>query len=473
MSSRVRHLVIAFVSAVLGVVLTAAALLVSAQSKRPELEPWHRKAPAGDFRAGNRIATLGQYRALETRLDGEVRTIVGTAPAEPYNRYRFSPTKQIQDATGGNRTFEIAAAHPRGVAVMFHGLSDAPYSLQPVGRVLAAQGYHVIALRLPGHGTVPAGLLDVRWLDWRAAAEMVIRDTSRRFPGAPIILVGYSNGAAIALDYTLRALDDRSLPRPQKLIFLSPALGVSGAAKLAHAVILLSRVPGLDRLAWNEILPEYDPFKYNSFTINAAVQVYGLTEEMESGLEALEAHNRLGELPPILTIQSVVDSTIPPVPSLSRVYGRIRGARNELVLFDVNREASAATMLRPGSDALLGYGSQRDLPFTVTVVTNANPSTREVIARTWTPESRTPTVAKTGLEWPDGVYSLSHVAIPFPPDDPAYGGIANASSSFPSLGRLDLRGESSLLRAPTDLLMRLRYNPFWPYVEERVAKFVE
>src|SRR5512140_1694035 len=209
MTVNVRHFVIALVSAILGVVLTAAALLVNAQSERPTLEPWHRKAPSGEFRAGDRIATLEQYRALETRLDGEVRTIVGSAATEPYNRYRFSATKQIQSATGGNHTFEIAVAHPRGVAVMFHGLSDSPYSLQPVGRVLAAHGYQVIALRLPGHGTVPAGLLDVRWQDWRAAAEMAIRDASHRFAGVPMILVGYSNGAAIALDYTLRALDDR------------------------------------------------------------------------------------------------------------------------------------------------------------------------------------------------------------------------------------------------------------------------
>lgn len=43
------------------------------------------------------------------------------------------------------------------------------------------------------------------------------------------------------------------------------------------------------------------------------------------------------------------------------------------------------------------------------------------------PSSKTPFskgISKThalGLEWPAGVLSLSHVALPFPPDDPLYG----------------------------------------------------
>jgi hypothetical protein len=74
------------------------------------------------------------------------------------------------------------------------------------------------------------------------------------------------------------------------------------------------------------------------------------------------------------------------------------------------------------------------------------------------------------MSWPPGVYSLSHVAIPFPADDPVYGIDATRG---PALGQLELRGESSELRVSPSLLLRLRYNPFFPYLAERVTRFVQ
>jgi esterase/lipase len=41
--------------------------------------------------------------------------------------------------------------------------------MRALADTLYAQGYYVLALRLPGHGTVPAGLADVNWRDWYAA----------------------------------------------------------------------------------------------------------------------------------------------------------------------------------------------------------------------------------------------------------------------------------------------------------------
>ena len=42
-----------------------------------------------------------------------------------------------------------------GGALLVHGLTDGPYSMRTIGEGLRAGGYHVLALRLPGHGTVP------------------------------------------------------------------------------------------------------------------------------------------------------------------------------------------------------------------------------------------------------------------------------------------------------------------------------
>ena len=79
-----------------------------------------------------------------------------------------------------------------------------------------------------------------------------------------------------------------------------------------------------------------------------------------------------------------------------------------------------------------------------------------------------------GLSWPDSIYSLSHVALPFPIDDPVYGGEGQGRElGSVSLGRLTPRGEKSVLIVPEEVLMRLTWNPFFSYLAERVGRWVE
>ena len=54
-----------------------------------------------------------------------------------------------------------------------HGMSDSPYSLRALGQRFHREGYHVVGLRLPGHGTVPSGLLKTTWKDMAAAVVMI------------------------------------------------------------------------------------------------------------------------------------------------------------------------------------------------------------------------------------------------------------------------------------------------------------
>ena len=41
------------------------------------------------------------------------------------------------------------------------------------------------------------------------------------------------------------------------------------------------------------------------------------------------------------------------------------------------------------------------------------------------------------------------------------------------MGRLEPRGEKQALMVPSGLLLRLRYNPFFSYVERRTVEFLE
>ena len=94
-------------------------------------------------------------------------------------------------------------------------------------------------------------------------------------PDRPLVLVGYSNGGALITKYALDALEDASLPPPSKLILVSAMIGVSPAARLASTISLLG--PVVPKARWIDVVPEYNPFKYNSFPANAGAQTARLT----------------------------------------------------------------------------------------------------------------------------------------------------------------------------------------------------
>lgn len=453
------------------------ALVATSPGEMP-LQPWHRLRPRGEITAARPARDLAEYCRREDALFQEVATDLRRAAPRLPPLSRFDPTSPTFPGKAGrdwNRTFELAPpGPPAGSVLLLHGLTDSPYSLRALGERFAARGYHVIGLRLPGHGTVPAALAAVTRDDWRAAVRVGVAAAAAARPaGAPLLMVGYSNGAALALDHTLAALDDPRQPRADGLILISPALAITSAARFAPLLEGVSRLPRLESLAWEPVLPEYDPFKYSSFPSIAGYQIYRLTRELESGLARLERDRRLGELPPVLTLQSVVDDTIPAVASLTRLYGRLLDVRSELVLFDANRNATVSAFLTPAAGEMLALATPgRTFAFAVTLVTNEGPESDAVVERTRTPGSLAATVRRLGLAWPRGVYSLSHIALPFPPDDPVYGTQGPQHGPLP-FGALEIRGERGVFVVPARELARLRSNPFFPYLVERVLRFAE
>lgn len=463
--------------ALLGVV--ASYLFSAAQAIH--LQPWHELRPHGELRAKDRSApgSLAEYRAMEARLFDEIAAElgrrVGTFPA--FSRFdpasRTHPSRFERD---WNRTFEwTPTGAVRGEALLLHGLSDSPYSLRAVGDLLAAAGFHAVVLRLPGHGTVPGSLAATSRDDWRAAVRLGVAATGGRAEaaGRPFVIVGYSNGAALALDYTLAALQDGGGRAPDRLVFLSPALAVRPAAAAARWFDRSSRLPGLGRLGWSSTELEFDPYKYNSFPVRAGAEIHDLTSEIEDRLERLE-ESAAGDLPPLLTLQSVVDATVPPVTSLTRLYGRVEGEGSELVLFDANHRTGISELLGSQAGDLLALArSGRRFDFRITLITNRGTGSAAVESRIRPAGSLEEVVTPLELAWPDGVYSLSHVAVPFPPDDPAYGiGTSPLGPPFP-FGELDLKGERGVFLVPDRLLTRLRYNPFFAIVEDEILAFLE
>jgi pimeloyl-ACP methyl ester carboxylesterase len=354
-------------------------------------------------------------------------------------------------------------------------MSDSPYSLRALGEHLHARGYRVVGLRLPGHGTAPSGLLRVRWQDMAAAVRLAARDLRAQLePEQPLYMIGYSNGAALAMEYALARMRGETLPQVDRLVLLSPAIGVARIAALAVWQGRLSVLLDSPKVAWNEMGPEYDPYKYRAFTVNAGDQVYRLTQVIAGQLDALGESGPVEGVPRILAFQSVADATVSTPAVIDTLFRRLAPEGHQLVLFDINRFAEAAELFAP--DALVVKENLLEgppLPFNVTVLGNADSESFTLDAFERPAQGQGHTRRPTGLTWPQGVYSLSHVALPFSPEDPVYGARPPAAQLLLYLGRPELRGERGLLAVPASDLIRLRHNPFFAYVRACVDAFLD
>jgi hypothetical protein len=231
----------------------------------------------------------------------------------------------------------------------------------------------------------------------------------------------------------------------------------------------------MGRLAWTEIVPEFDPYKYNSFTSNAGAQVHKLTRSVAGRITELVRSGRGSSMPPILVFKSAVDATVSTTAVVDRLLRHFPDNGNELMLFDINRSAVNSVLLvsdpGPLTDRLMRDAT---LPFAVTLITNKDQQSAAVVARYKPPLSAK--IAKTqalNLDWPRGVISLSHVALPFSPHDPLYGEFPPENRNVLYLGQISIRGERGLLKISSDWLLRLRYNPFYTVLEERVFEWVD
>ena len=474
-------------SGVLGALLVVIVVGVVALNDRPDLQVWHDTVLDEEFTRESGLDSFAEYLELEDRLFEQLdEQIYGQIKEEDrlaINRYfRGSFSDPSRWPVNWNRSFVLASEKPLAGVLLLHGMSDSPYSLHSIGQLLHDRGAYVIGLRIPGHGQAPSGLLDVEWEDMAAAVRLAMRELQSKSAGVPMYIVGYSNGGALAVQYALDSLENDRLARVDGLVLLSPEIGISKMAALAKWQERLGHLLGLEKLAWNSLLPEYDPWKYGSFALNAGKQAYRITQEIQRQLGVAAKRGSLKRLPPILAFQSVVDATVTApalvnnlflrLPAITSRAGGGEPLHHELVLFDINRWAEIGPLLNENPSAWIDSMLKTDaFNFWLTLMSNKSRDNQDVIAFSKMPGSADITACDTGITWPRSVYSLSHVALPFAPEDPVYGGELAAPSPGIDLGDIALRGERDVLQVPAADQLRLRYNPFYRYVEHRVLVF--
>lgn len=443
----------------------------------PPLELWHSYVPAeADADEIDRM-DWAAWMAREGRIFADVeREVTAKLPTKariPQNRYfagaPMHPANLPQD---WNRSFTLTPeGEARGAVVLLHGLTDAPYSLRHFAFFYRQRGFHVVAVRMPGHGTVPGGLTMADVEQWQAATRLAVREARRLAgPGRPLHLVGYSNGGALAVRHALDALSRPEIGAPDRLVLVSPMVGLTPFARFTGLAGLPAFVPAFVRAAWLDTIPEYNPFKYNSFPVKAGAEAHRLTVIVGDELAAEQAAGRMVRFPPVLALQSVVDSTVSTPAVIAGLFQRLPANGSELILVDVNRAAYVGPLVRRSAlealDPLLPSGPRR---FRTSAIVNAAPGNPAVVLRSFPPGGGPESVTPLGLDYPRDLFSLGHVALPFPPGDGLYGSTPDpADRQGVALGALAVRGEGGVLSVNMGTLTRVSSNPFLPWFLGRV-----
>ena len=409
-----------------------------------DLQSWHEPGFPEDNLCTVPYSSFEEYLAVEQDY---INSIYDSLAEDSHQQFiKYTEDDVFSPVVGGENLNASFVFYPRGTVfrggvLLVHGLSDSPYQMREIGSSLSDKGYYVIGLRLPGHGTVPSALIDIRWQDWYQAVEFasdfVRHEISRRGSGV-FIMGGFSTGAALNLRYTMKHIIEGKKDLPDKLMFFSPAFGITPLAELTSWHEILSWIPFLYKFKWQSVEPEYDPFRYTSWPFNAGNQIYRLTKKNWKLVDEItENPEYLEKFPPMIGFQSRVDATVLPE-KVYEIFNLMAPEGSKLFLFDVNREYSAIM-----SEEVLDW-SESEIP---------GERVGDMIRR-----------IPGDSRWPESIYALSHISIPFSPENPFYG-----ENSL--IGGLSIKGERGVLGRSINP-ERLRYNPFFSCMEEEMLDFI-
>ncbi len=454
-------------------------ILVRAWDARsmPDLNAWHTTSIDDELLIVKPYDNIDAYLKDEDVYIRKMFAKVADKTSSKYNR--FNPESMVYPFSGDDNlnasfVYDPGEKNTKGVMLLLHGLSDSPYHMRALGQVFKQKGFYVLGLRLPGHGTLPSGLQNVTWQQWVKATKWgatQLHQIAEERGGIPLYMGGFSTGGALVLNYALNALSDEKLFKPQKLFLFSPAIGVSQMARLSTWHKLLSWMEYFKKFSWLDILPEYDPAKYNSFTKNAGRQIFLLTLENKNLMQKIAKANRQHEVPSMIAFQSLVDATVFS-DDLLEMYDEIGTSKDKLFVFDINRNYNDfiqknALNIDP-KEIKFKQTSKPRLSILINKVkkdSTDGPSSCGIYMRGNNNELIN-VYPENHSAWPDEYFAISHVAVPIAPDDEIYG-----DSSI--LGTMSVHGERNVLLISSDDFMRIRYNPFFDLMKMEVQNFIE
>ena len=193
-----------------------------------------------------------------------------TQGREAFDDYRRHKVDEIERRSRGYRlpSAPVAFVHPARTEyaiLLIHGLNDSAYYMADLGGSLQQNGFNVVTVLLPGHGTDTRDMVEATAEQWRAEVDTGLDMAA--LMGRKVIVGGFSLGAALAIDAVLRHSDLHGL------LLFSPAIRLRSFDGIAS----LTCAPGLRTYERETELPE-NPVKYKYRMGNSVCQLTRLLQ---------------------------------------------------------------------------------------------------------------------------------------------------------------------------------------------------
>lgn len=234
----------------------------------------------------------------------------------------------------------------RRAALLVHGLTDSPYYLKDIAKILYDQGMNVLAIRLSGHGTRPTDLFNVTFENWIDDVNLGLH--LARQLGQQVVVGGFSTGGALVLNAAYEMPD------------LAGVLLFSPAVELGTLSGKISCLGNGHIMQWTKALMNEDnTVKYRNMPVIAACQVNRIIKTVNDR----GAWRRFAQIKaPIFMAYSQYDTTIS-TSQLNSVALMIRAPGSRVVNYTKGKHCRACKILKEKygesiyqSDVAIGHG---------------------------------------------------------------------------------------------------------------------
>ena len=245
-----------------------------------------------------------------------------------YTRPRYDEINDQQTFTQDPNWFYLEGPNDQApAALLIHGFMATPAEMRGFGERLHARGYHVMGVRLKGHGTSPWDLRDRDWQDWAASVRRgynILKTFSQR-----IHIVGFSTGGLLALLQAAMHADDSLVS------VVSLSAPVEFRNKNMRFVPLLHRANKMVRWVSSEGLIPFRPNDTEHPDINYAHIPIRALFQLQKMIEYFFANPMVIDRP-VALFQADADPVVEPR-SVERLYQHIDSGAKRILMIDADR----------------------------------------------------------------------------------------------------------------------------------------
>ena len=245
-----------------------------------------------------------------------------------YSSERYQEINKLQTFSQDANWFRLLSTEPGAPAVLLiHGFLASPAEMRSLGDRFHQLGFHVIGVRLKGHGTSPWDLRDCDWQDWAASVKRGF-DILKAYSDE-IHIIGFSTGGLLALH---QASDH---PNSKLCSVTSISAPVSFHNKNLKFVPLIHKANKMVRWVSSEGLMPFRPndtehpdINYLHIPIRALYQLQKFIEHILSHPTKIDSH--------VLLFQSDKDPVVK-TDSVNQLFKHIESAQKQIFMIDSNQ----------------------------------------------------------------------------------------------------------------------------------------